>query len=84
MSVLENWEKRDVVRAAKRQPCKDCGRRLPYYCMDFDHVGEKKFNISNGLRDVTMEELLEEIAKTEIVCAVCHRIREFKRQAHRR
>src|SRR5438067_669709 len=36
------------LRDAKAVPCADCGRRYPYYVMDFDRrPGEKKcFNLS--------------------------------------
>ncbi len=45
--------------------------------MDFDHVrGEKKFNLGSVLAlNVSAEILDEEIAKCDIVCANCHRIR---------
>lgn len=49
--------------------------------MDFDHVwGEKKFNLSSaatGRHKIRIIE--EEIAKCDIVCANCHRVRTFTR-----
>ncbi len=43
--------------------------------MDFDHVrGKKLFNIANG-RYRTWKSVIIEIAKCDLVCANCHRIR---------
>jgi hypothetical protein len=49
--------------------------------MDFDHVrGEKKFNIKQAAqRRLGTRALLEEIAKCELVCANCHRLRTLRR-----
>ena len=61
----------------------DCGRVLPFYCYDFDHLdGEtKKFMISAvGWGTVGLTRLKEEVAKCDLVCAVCHRIRTYNRQ----
>jgi predicted HNH restriction endonuclease len=50
--------------------------------MDFDHrPGETKaFEISQMLGKVSMETLEAEIAKCDIVCANCHRIRTHRRK----
>jgi hypothetical protein len=46
--------------------------------MDFDHVrGEKLFGIAVNM-NISWERLEAEIAKCEIVCANCHRIRTKK------
>ena len=71
-------EMAEVVRAAKDQPCLDCGERYPPYVMDLDHRGDKKFNVSQGLRR-PLEEILAEIAKCDPVCANCHRERTWRR-----
>jgi len=69
-----------VVATAKDRPCADCHLKFPLVCMDFDHVlGEKEFNIASGYEQVSLERLLKEIAKCEVVCANCHRIRTAKR-----
>ncbi len=31
-------------------PCKDCNIKYPYYVMDFDHLRDKKFDISVAIR----------------------------------
>lgn len=73
------------IRALKEKtPCARCGQSFPYVAMDFDHVrGKKKFNISQALRYVwprKVQVIWAEIGKCDIVCANCHRIREFERK----
>ena len=76
---------RGIIQQAKDRPCMDCGKRYPYYVMDFDHVeGNKKFNLAiavNKIRSVASVEA--EMAKCEVVCANCHRERTFNRIAER-
>jgi hypothetical protein len=71
------------IRAAKDNPCADCGVRYPHYVMDFDHrEGEIKLaNISalNQHRRVSIPKLAAEIAKCDLVCANCHRERTYQR-----
>lgn len=70
----------ETVREIKStNPCKDCGKIFPYYCMDFDHLRDKEFCISMHGRRTSLNKILLEIAKCDLVCAVCHRIRTFKR-----
>lgn len=50
--------------------------------MDFDHVKGNKVSgiaIMVGYKTISMEELLAEMEKCELVCANCHRIRTKKR-----
>jgi hypothetical protein len=77
-----NW--RDMQRATVQQikeesPCADCKLNYPYYVMDFDHLSDKSFNISQMYGKVSLEMLLAEIAKCDIVCSNCHRFRTHKR-----
>lgn len=67
-------------------PCADCENEYPYYAMDFDHCnGKKSFDIAVAVnKGVSVEKLNSEIEKCEVVCAVCHRIRTFKRLEARR
>ena len=61
----------------------DCGGRFPAVCMEFDHVrGEKLFSV--GIRvSYKMETVLAEIAKCDLVCANCHKIRTHERRRAR-
>jgi len=65
--------------------CKDCGNKFPEYpqVLDFDHLdsNNKKAAISSMLQfGNSLQLIIDEIAKCELVCANCHRIRTFKRR----
>jgi hypothetical protein len=71
----------ELLRNLRRVPCADCGGTFPPYCMDFDHrdPAQKSFSLAAGkslLKNRTT--LLEEVAKCDVVCANCHRIRTCK------
>lgn len=63
----------------KNVPCQDCKGRFHPVAMDFDHVGEKLFDIARGYRAKARSAVMAEIAKCEIVCSNCHRVRTFNR-----
>lgn len=72
----------EYVNRIKAQPCADCGIQYHPMAMDFDHVperGKKEFCISIKKINVTLEKLDAEIAKCDVVCATCHRLRHAKR-----
>lgn len=70
---------RELITAAKSNPCTDCGKTYPPYVMDFDHVrGKKKFRLAQHMK-VGLPGLLAEIAKCDLVCANCHRERTYQR-----
>lgn len=72
---------KEWIWSLKSGPCKDCLRTYPPYVMDFDHrPGETKlFEISKGYRRNARVTVLAEIAKCDLVCANCHRIRTHNR-----
>lgn len=75
-------EIREYIRREKDKPCQDCGFSYPYYVMDFDHrPGEKKLcDIARMAGSkVKLEKVKKEIAKCDIVCSNCHRIRTHNR-----
>ena len=64
-----------------KTPCVDCGINYPYYVMDFDHVrGQKHANVMELVSTLSKKKIDEEIAKCEIVCSNCHRIRTHVRR----
>jgi hypothetical protein len=76
-------ERKRIVNEAKSKPCMDCGHSFPPECMDFDHrPGEVKIGCVGTLRAWTapIEMIIEEIAKCDLVCSNCHRIRTTKRR----
>lgn len=75
-------EIREFVASLKDNPCMDCGNRYPPYVMDFDHrvSSQKRINVSAMARSqFTKEMVLEEVAKCDLVCSNCHRIRTHNR-----
>lgn len=77
------WKEREVLRdAAKDQPCADCGQSYPLPIMEFDHVrGTKVANVSAMVAGGTTKAFLAELAKCDVVCANCHRMRTWNRRA---
>jgi hypothetical protein len=73
---------RKKLNELKSLPCADCGGTFPPYVMDFDHLEDaiKKFNVG-VTKKYNWEETLREIAKCELVCANCHRIRTHERRS---
>lgn len=85
--VLQNRQKArrlvtEYLLGLKSQPCLDCGGAFDPEVMDFDHVeGVKGFNISSAVRSgYSIETVREEVAKCELVCANCHRLRSKARR----
>ena len=75
---------RERVIDAKSVPCMDCALTFPYYVMDFDHRPDevKLFNIAEYARlKPSMAQLEAEIAKCDVICSNCHRIRTYERSA---
>ena len=60
--------------------CADCGYAEHACALDFDHLPEykKKFTISDELHR-SVRQIQEEMAKCEVVCANCHRVRTKRR-----
>lgn len=73
--------RRYIIETKAGKPCMDCGGEFPYYAMDYDHRpgGEKKFQLGNLAAPATLADVQAEIAKCDLVCAVCHRIRTWTR-----
>src|SRR5262249_46781507 len=67
-----------LVEFLREHPCADCGETDPVV-LEFDHRGEKEFNIGGGWRNRSWKAVLDEIAKCDVVCANCHRRRTARR-----
>lgn len=75
----------DYIAAQKDAPCSDCGGRFPSVAMDFDHrPGEVKLhNVGAMTRSVMSRAAIDaEIAKCDLVCANCHRVRTHVLRRH--
>ena len=60
--------------------CVDCGE-TDIRCLEFDHVrGDKSYNIATLIKNAASWSAIEaEIAKCEVRCANCHRIKTLER-----
>lgn len=73
-------EKQQLIRDLKSKPCADCGNTFHYCQMDFDHRRpNSKFKEISKLANTacSVTALLTEVEKCDLVCANCHRLREF-------
>lgn len=72
----------DGIKAATG--CVDCGLKDPAHpeIYDLDHIPgvQKLGNIATFLTKGTVEDMLAEVAKCQVVCANCHRIRTHSRE----
>lgn len=68
---------RAIVNEAKKGPCCDCGCTFPPYVMDFDHRDPRtKIAKVSAMVYKSSEPLLRaEIAKCDLLCSNCHRVR---------
>lgn len=68
-----------LSRYKAEKGCADCGINNPLV-LDFDHIKDKKYNISRMVHDgFLLKEIKKEMAKCEVVCSNCHRIRTYFR-----
>jgi hypothetical protein len=72
-----------LVAMLKAAPCMDCRQSFPSCVMDFDHrPGEVKCFELKTSKMVTykLATIMVEIAKCDLVCANCHRVRTARRR----
>lgn len=90
----DRWQ-RKLVRDAERKAshrrltqaiklargCAECGYREHAEALDFDHRPDeiKLFNVSAQLNR-SLDSILSEIEKCDVVCANCHRVRTAARR----
>lgn len=64
--------------------CIDCGYAEHAVALQFDHLGDKRMNVSDMIRsDYGWETIKLEIAKCEVRCANCHAIKTRDRKRDR-
>lgn len=71
---------RAYVEILKQAPCAECSRHFPPQAMDFDHVRGRKVADVSRMMEKPFHQLVAEVAKCEVVCAACHRIRTKRRR----
>lgn len=62
--------------------CFDCKNKFPHYVLEFDHKPEfKKLDgVYRVLRNHGEQMAWSEVAKCDVVCANCHKIRTYQRE----
>jgi len=61
--------------------CHDCGFNSEPSALDFDHLADKKHNISNMVNGgYAVKTISVEMRKCDVVCSNCHRVRTKKRR----
>lgn len=76
----DRYKKLNVFKEAN--PCMDCSNFFPAVCMDFDHRqrATKLGDVAKLIGSNQSWEVIEaEIAKCDLICANCHRIRTAQR-----
>jgi hypothetical protein len=68
-----------LIEYFRTHPCVDCGEH-DAVVLEFDHLGDKSFDVAQALPYRRWQSLLDEIAKCEVVCANCHRRRTARRR----
>lgn len=64
-----------ISRYKTMKGCIDCGYNQHPEALDFDHLRDKKFNISQAVNAMTSwPRIKAEVAKCEVRCANCHRV----------
>jgi formate-dependent nitrite reductase cytochrome c552 subunit len=72
----------EVLDQLRSVPCADCGGRFAQCSMDFDHrdPSTKVMRVTLMVGRAGIDRILAEVAKCDIVCANCHRLRTFERR----
>lgn len=82
--MAEKKMNRQTIAEAKQAPCMDCGQCFIPWAMEFDHrPGEKKLFAISEKSGQSITKLQAEIAKCDLVCANCHRVRSWNRHKTR-
>ncbi len=75
------WKQKEKIRFytwLRSQMCADCGND-DFRVLECDHLGDKDYNIGPKIGLLSLEEIQKEVAKCDIVCSNCHKIRTAER-----
>lgn len=70
-----------IISAFRAQPCAMCGVQSEHYNMQIDHIDPttKLYDVCQ-LKSCKVEKLLTELAKCQVLCALCHRRKSITEQ----
>lgn len=77
-TIKRTHERRKFIDKIKlSKGCLHCGYKDHAVALDFDHLdpSDKNFNISQYFATASIEKLIKEINKCQILCANCHRVK---------
>lgn len=77
IETTDRTRKKNFITAYKTiSGCAICGFNESPICLDLDHIdpSEKKFSIAD-LPKRSWKIVLEEVAKCQVLCALCHRLK---------
>jgi hypothetical protein len=79
--VRRKRHNRELIQKLKvERGCADCGYNKHPAALDFDHLPENsKLDRVSAMTMASLEKLLAELVKCEVVCANCHRVRTYER-----
>jgi hypothetical protein len=80
-SKQQRLSNRQWLNEQKNRSCDDCGGTFPPCAMDFHHRDKaaKLYSLSTAVARVGRAKVEQEISKCDLICANCHRIREYSR-----
>lgn len=80
---LVEQKTKEIHEYQMEKGCMDCGYKTHPAALEFDHLPntEKLFNIGEEVGKRSRQQLWEEIAKCDVVCANCHNIRTSIRRS---
>jgi hypothetical protein len=66
----------------EKHGCFDCRNKFPHYILEFDHKPEfvKIDVVYRVLRNYGAEAAWAEVAKCDVLCANCHKMRTYQRE----
>lgn len=66
----------------EKRGCFDCRNKFPHYVLEFDHRPEydKIDVVYRVLRTLGPDAAWKEVAKCDVVCSNCHKIRTYTRE----
>ena len=78
-------KKRDFVNSYKMERgCRECGYNAHPVALELNHIDPttKTYSIGRQLISISMENLVLELAKCEVLCANCHQIHTYENEHH--
>lgn len=78
-AARRKFEVRELLQQLKRNPCVDCNKKFHPCQMDFYRLEESPKPISRNLLR-SINGILKDIEKCDLVCANCARLRVWNKQ----